>query len=177
MWIFGYGSLIWKVGFEVEEQRPGFVEGWARRFWQDSTDHRGVPDAPGRVVTLVPDPAATTFGVAYRIPTQAITDVLEQLDEREKGGYERHIVTVRAVDGAVITDDATIYIGGRDNPNWGGPLEIDEIARIVASAHGPSGPNLEYVLELHRALQRMDADDEHISALVEALACDPLADT
>ncbi len=165
MWIFGYGSLIWKVGFATLERRDGYVEGWQRRFWQDSTDHRGVPGAPGRVVTLVPHPTGRVWGAAYRLDPETSEEILERLDYREKGGYERHVVRVVDAAGEAIAADALMYVGTEGNPNWGGPLEASEIARVIARSRGPSGPNTEYLFELARALRAMGAEDAHVFEL------------
>ena len=93
-WVFGYGSLVYRPGFEFEEQSLGRLDGWERRFWQGSTDHRGVPGAPGRVATLTEVPGGHVHGVAYRLAAAHREDILATLDHREKGGYARAIVPV-----------------------------------------------------------------------------------
>jgi len=172
LWIFGYGSLIWRPDFPYAERRPAAIAGWARRFWQGSTDHRGVPAAPGRVVTLVPRARATCWGMAYRIAAADGDAVLAHLDYREKGGYriERVALAFGAPPGsrAAREDDATeglVYIATPENPNYLGPARTDAIARQVRASAGPSGPNDEYVLRLAEALREIGAHDAHVFAV------------
>lgn len=169
MWIFGYGSLIWKPGFDWLERRVGFVSGWRRRFYQGSYDHRGVPGNPGRVVTLLPADAAATWGVAFRIEGDEADRVLAKLDHREKGGYERHHVPVfRGVPGQNterVVDRAIMYVATETNPNYLGPASPTDIAHQVRDAKGPSGPNTEYVMRLAESLRNFDVDDPHVFAV------------
>ncbi|RAQ99703.1 ChaC-like protein [Stemphylium lycopersici] len=96
-WIFGYGSLIWKPPPHYDQRLPGYIEGYVRRFWQ--VHHRGTPEAPGRVVTLIEKkhwetlgedehPAAPrVWGAAYHIPAAHVASVRAYLDLREINGY------------------------------------------------------------------------------------------
>lgn len=161
LWLFGYGSLIYKAGFEYTERRPATIEGWVRRFWQGSHDHRGTPEAPGRVVTLVEAPGCTCFGMAYRI-TPAHFDYL---DHREKNGYRRFVQPMTFDDGHV--EEGLVYIATPSNAAWLGEASIDAIARRIVASSGPSGPNREYVLKLADALREHGARDEHVFAVAD----------
>lgn len=72
LWIFGYGSLIWKNNdFKFELKEPGYIKNYERKFFQNSIDHRGTLENPGRVVTLVQsnDPNARVYGMGENFTT------------------------------------------------------------------------------------------------------------
>jgi cation transport regulator ChaC len=167
LWVFGYGSLVWRPAFAFAERRTAWIGGFARRFWQGSTDHRGVPGSPGRVVTLLPEATTRCFGVAYRVAESDSKCVLASLDHRERGGYERHPLDLHFDDGTRTT--GLVYIATPANPNYLGPAPLDAIAAQIARARGPSGSNAEYVRELARSLREMRAEDEHVFALDDLL--------
>jgi cation transport regulator ChaC len=170
LWIFGYGSLVWRPAFAHRESRPAWIRGFTRRFWQGSTDHRGVPGAPGRVVTLVRDRAARCGGRAYRVPAEQAEAVLRTLDHREKGGYERAEVDLYFGRGAERAGArALVYIATESNPNYLGPAPLESIAAQVRASAGPSGPNPEYVLRLADALRTLGDTDDHVFALASLL--------
>jgi len=167
LWIFGYGSLVWRPAFPFAELRPARLPGWSRRFWQGSTDHRGIPGAPGRVVTLVPDPSSECWGVAYRVHSVDGDQVLAQLDHREKGGYDRLEVDLHGRTEASFR--GVTYLATPENPNYLGPAPLAEIAVQVRRSRGPSGANLEYVTRLAEALRELEAVDDHVFALAALL--------
>lgn len=164
-WIFGYGSLIWRPDFAYVARRPACLRGWMRRFWQASPDHRGVPAAPGRVVTLRRRPGGTCWGMAYRLEGDAGERVLAQLDFREKAGYERYEDWLRVADGSRIR--GLFYVAPPGNPDDLGPAPLAEIARQVCMAVGPSGSNVDYVVRLDEALAGLGIVDSHVQGLAK----------
>lgn len=168
-WIFGYGSLVFRPAFSFVESRPAYLTGYERRFWQGSTDHRGVPESPGRVVTLVrSSPDVRCVGVAYRVEDRERENVLSYLDVREQGGYERVVVTLFDLEDQPFTDRALVYMATEANPNYLGETSLEAIAEQIATARGPSGDNLEYVVRLAEALRALGAVDEHVFAIERA---------
>jgi len=161
VWLFGYGSLIFKADFPFLARRPASIAGWSRRFWQGSHDHRGTPDAPGRVVTLVPDatPGAVCHGMAYLVTPEEFA----HLDYREKNGYLRLATAITFDDGSVA--DGLVYIATDTNAAFLGAAPEADIARQIATAEGPSGPNRDYLFALAQALRDMEKEDDHVQRI------------
>nr|CAD7445153.1 unnamed protein product [Timema bartmani]CAD7463548.1 unnamed protein product [Timema tahoe] len=184
MWVFGYGSLVWKADFPFESRMVGYIEGYVRRFWQYSIDHRGVPSKPGLVVTLVKssDPQAQVWGVAYKIAAQDVEFVMNHLDYREKNGYERVEVIFNPCGHALNPDigaivvptepfQLVVYLANECNESFAGAANIENIAQTIVTSVGPSGPNTEYVYKLASAMRLLapGVKDEHLFAVEEAV--------
>ena len=184
-WLFGYGSLIWRPDFPFLERQPAVLHGWTRRFWQGSHDHRGLPHAPGRVVTLIEAAGARCLGMAYALDGTVYDEVVAALDVREKNGYARFAAPVYLHGGADAakkgmaegmaggsTVEALVYIATPDNHAFLGPAPLESLAQQIHRSHGPSGSNREYLFELAAALRALDArhqDDAHVYELDAAV--------
>ena len=166
--VFAYGSLIWRAEFPWIARERATLRGWSRRFWQGSTDHRGVPTAPGRVVTLVRDAAAMCHGVAFTLDPSRTDEALALLDVRESGGYVREWISIHQPDGTEL-GEAWVWIAHEGNPNWAGPADLDALAQQIATAVGPSGANRDYVLRLAEALASEAIDDAIVHDLATRL--------
>ncbi|GAU30889.1 hypothetical protein TSUD_15750 [Trifolium subterraneum] len=168
IWVFGYGSLISKAGFNYDERLVGFIKGYRRVFYQGSTDHRGTPEFPGRTVTLEPAQGEICWGAAYKITKKEDQEIaLTYLEVREKQ-YDRKeyvdIFTELNAETPAITG-ALVYIASPDkkvNVNYLGPASVEEIARQIVQAEGPSGPNREYLFVLENALLQIGSKDKHV---------------
>lgn len=168
--VFGYGSMIFKPGFHYEEAFPACVRGYGRRFWQRSCDHRGTPDSPGRVLTLVqaekmPEGEDIEVnGMAYQVAEKDWQDVIKALDFRERHGYVRTVENIYAphttkggagkgCNGALLGRAVVYYAHDPERSlSYVGPELISETAAVIASAAGPSGRNDEYLFKLEAAL-------------------------
>lgn len=167
LWVFGYGSLIFRADFPYADKCPATIEHWARRFWQGSTDHRGTPDYPGRVVTLIPAPELVCWGMAYCIAGNQVNEVLDHLDYREKGGYERLELPLNLEGQQVVT--GLTYHATKGNSDYLGSSDTDSMVRQISTAHGPSGPNREYLLKLEASLKTHNVTDDHVFELADKL--------
>ncbi|XP_052204227.1 gamma-glutamylcyclotransferase 2-3 isoform X2 [Diospyros lotus] len=169
MWVFGYGSLIWKAGFNYDDRLVGFIKGYRRVFYQGSTDHRGTPEYPGRTVTL--EPAPREWGVAYKIAGKEDKETaLTYLEVREKQ-YDKKTYVDFFTDSMALAPAVSgvmVYIASPDrklNPNYLGPALLEEIARQIIHAEGPSGPNKDYLFQLEKALLQFGCEDKHVIEL------------
>lgn len=159
LWIFAYGSLLWRPGVSFNYSCQGRVSGWSRRFWQGSPDHRGTLESPGRVVTLVPERNRWVTGMVYRLSGSCHKSTLEYLDHRESGGYQRCWVTVHRSELPRIR--ALTYVALPGNPHYLGPASREDLKAHIDRSLGPSGPNIEYYQELIRSLRllKLTADE------------------
>ncbi|KAJ8007355.1 hypothetical protein DPEC_G00116660 [Dallia pectoralis] len=172
LWIFGYGSLVWKPDFKYRRSQVGYIQGYKRRFWHGDNFHRGNDDQPGRVVTLIEDDDATTWGVAFEVTGSQVEESLNYLNVREavRGGYITKLVDFISKDDKEV-HQALLYIATPDNPLFLGRASHEEIGYQIATSQGKTGHNLEYLLRLAEFMRKScpHVKDPHLFS-IEAVA-------
>lgn len=166
LWVFGYGSLCWHPGFEFQQSVTGYVRGWARRFWQGNTTHRGTEKQPGRVATLVEESEGVVWGRAFEVSGDA---ALPYLDTREcrLGGYRTQFTTFHPRCCPERPFAALVYVATPSNALWLGEAPLPDMAHQIVGCRGASGHNVEYVLRLAAFIRKQvpESEDDHLFAL------------
>lgn len=178
LWLFAYGSIIWRAGFPYRERRAARLPGYVRRLWQGSHDHRGTQDAPGRVATLIEDKHGFCDGAAYLLASEDRENVLTWLDYREKNGYARQAVRLLLSDAqqlapkprvALVETPALTYYAPPGNHAFLGEAPLAEIALQVRRCIGPSGTNLDYVRRLVESVRELGGEDLSLDEVYRAI--------
>lgn len=167
LWVFGYGSLMWRPDFPHAARREATLFGAHRSLCIYSHVHRGTPERPGLVLGL--DRGGACRGVAFRIAGSDAAGVTAYLREREQttAVYREVARPVRFADGGAAT--ALCYVVERGHPQYAGVLALEEQHRLVRQGRGQSGPNVDYVLNTVRHLDELGIADARLKALARLL--------
>jgi cation transport protein ChaC len=167
LWVFGYGSLMWRPGFPYLERQNGLVRGWRRTLCIYSWVHRGTPEKPGLVLGL--DRGGACHGAAFRVAAAEREATIAYLREREQvtSVYLEKMVRVLLWEGALV--EAITYVADRNHPQYAGALSREELLRLTSQAVGGSGPNDEYILNTVGHLEEVGIKDATLEWLAERL--------
>ena len=165
LWVFGYGSLMWRPGFEFIEQVPARLIGEHRALCVYSFDHRGTPEKPGLVLGL--DRGGACRGVAFRVAAEQRSDTVDYLRSREQTTSVYHEVmrSVWLENEARQRVSALAYVVDRGHVQYAGRLSLAEQLRYVQQGHGRSGNNRDYVLSTVKSIEEQGFRDEQLHQL------------
>lgn len=163
LWVFGYGSLIWRPEFDFSERRSAHVHGWHRALKMWSTINRGTPQTPGLVFGMLP--GGSCQGMVFRIPRAQGDAAMRKLWLREMPNavYDPRWLQCRTPEGSV---KALAFTLSRQSPHHTGELAPDEYRRIFSQAQGIYGTTLDYAQATHEQLQSMGIDDKALKRLL-----------
>jgi cation transport protein ChaC len=166
LWVYGYGSLIWRPDFEFAEQRQALLRGYHRALCLWSRINRGTPEQPGLVFGL--DVGGSCRGMAFRIPAESVPKVFDALWLREmpSGAYIPRWLRCRTSQGDIR---ALVFTMNRKTDAYVPRMPDEQLRQVVYSAQGTNGPCIEYVMETASALQRSKILDKRLQSVVQLL--------
>ncbi len=169
LWVFGYGSLMWRPGFEVIERVPARLIGLHRALCVFSFVHRGTPERPGLVLGL--DRGGMCRGIGYRVAAARRQETIDYLRSREQATsvYLEVSRRIELEEPARRQVAALCYAVDSGNVQYAGRLSLDESVRYVRQGHGRSGANKDYVLETVRALEALGYRETELHLIAERL--------
>src|SRR6202167_5053862 len=165
LWVFGYGSLMWRPGFDFIEQVPARLIGEHRALCVYSFDPRGTPEKPALVLGL--DRGGACRGVAFRVAARLRNHTVDYLRSREQTTSVYHEV-MRSV--WLDNEDrqrgsALAYVVDRGHVQYAGRLSLAEQLRYVQQGFGRSGTNRDYVLATVKSIEKQGFRDKPLHQL------------
>jgi cation transport protein ChaC len=169
LWVFGYGSLLWRPGFDFLEKVPARVTGLHRSLCVYSFVHRGTAEKPGLVLGL--DRGGACRGIAFRVAAADRAATIAYLREREQATsvYLEVLRNVTLLGKPERTIEALTYVVDRGHAQYAGKLSLDQRLHLIRQGHGRSGPNPDYVLATVAELELLGCRDAELHALAERL--------
>ncbi len=169
LWVFAYGSLMWRPGFGYVERVPARLIGMHRALCVYSFVHRGTPERPGLVLGL--DRGGMCRGIAFRVAAAARAETIAYLRAREQvtSVYVETVRRVELEDKARRQVRALCFIVDRSHVQYAGRLTVDQCLHHVRQAHGSSGANRDYVLDAVAALEALGYGETDLHVLAEKL--------
>ncbi len=168
LWVFGYGSLMWRPGFDFEERTLATVRGYRRALCVYSHVHRGTPERPGLVLGL--DRGGSCKGVAFRVSAAKAEATIAYLRAREQVTMVYREIRLRAAlaDGRKV--DVLSYAVDRAHVQYAGALALPELERFVGQGVGVSGANPDYVRQTYQHMTEIGITDTVLAALTRRFA-------
>lgn len=167
IWVFGYGSLMWRPGFPHRESEPAVLDGYSRSFCIWSEHHRGTPSHRGLVLGLAQTEGQRCEGMVFRVAPQDWAETAAYLEERELTGYAyrpAHLPVVLKGDKIV---QAHCFVADPKHPHYAGSIDPQDAARIILGARGEAGLNRDYLINTIRALEEHGYREAHLHDLLE----------
>ncbi len=164
IWIFGYGSLIWKPELPAAETSRAKIHGYHRGLYMWSRVNRGTPEQPGLVLAL--DRGGSCTGLVFRLTGATARPHLEALWKREMviGAYRPAWLQCTLASGQRVP--ALTFVIQRDTPGYTGKLSDAVIQTIFSCARGRYGTTLDYVRQTVAALRAHDMPDRTLEKLL-----------
>ncbi|MPZ56485.1 MAG: gamma-glutamylcyclotransferase [Rhizobiales bacterium] len=169
MWVFGYGSLMWRPDFDYLERVEGLLIGAHRALCIYSWVHRGTLERPGLVLGL--DVGGACRGIAYRVAAAKRDDTIAYLRTREQVTmvYRETWRPVWLAGDPKNRVRALCYVADRRHPQYAGRMSLDRQLHLVRQGHGRGGPNRDYVIETVKALEALGYRESALHLLAERL--------
>jgi len=174
-WVFGYGSLIWRPGFDFIEESKAVLYGKHRSLCVHSFVHRGTKEAPGLVLGL--DKGGSCIGLARKVEAAKRQAVIAYLRERElvTNVYLETWVNIKLADGRKV--DALTYVVDRAHQQYAGTFDHREFVKRIQSAEGKSGKNIDYVTSTIASLKELNIRDKGLEKLAREAMADNMGKT